>query len=171
MLKIAKKEPEKVQKSKGEWQYDKIASILGKWAWVILLLDALIYIIIGIYAEVLAYQLVERACAAWRIINPLIPCPTLYAATFTNIWYIIGAIATVLFAILIVKPRFSSKCAAKEWDVLMDDVLVIGGIRFPWMFIWCIIAAIFGQGWGTFPIVIPALLLIFAGPKPYEWKA
>ena len=164
---MANKEPEKVTKSKGEWQYEKIVSIVGKWAWVILLLDALIYIILGIYYEALAAQTIATACAAW----PIPPCPFVYTVSATNIWYIVGAIATVLFAILIVKPRFSNKCAAKEWDVLMDDVLVIGGIRFPWMFIWCIIAAIFGQGWGTFPIVIPALLLIFAGPKPYEWKA
>ena len=170
MLNMAEKEPEQVKKAKGEWQYEKIASILGKWAWVILLLDALIYIILGIYYEVLAYQLVERICAAWRLAFPGTPCSTLYIVTVSNIWYIVGAIATVLFAIMIVKPRFSDKCAAKEWDVLMEDVLVIGGVKIPWMFILSLIAAIFAQGWGTFPILIPAILLIFAGPKPYEWK-
>lgn len=163
---MAKKEPEKVIKSKGEWQYDKIVSIIGTWAWVILLLNALIYIILGIYYEALAAQTIAAACAAW----PFPPCPYVHTVSVTNIWYIVGAIATVLFAFIIVKPRFSSKCAAKEWDVLMDDVLVLGGVRIPWMFIWCIIAAIFGVGWGTFPILIPAILLIFAGPKPYEWK-
>ncbi len=167
---MAKKKPEEVKKSKGEWQYEKIVSILGQWAWVILLLDALIYVILGIYYEVVEFQLVQQTCAAWKLAFPTTPCPTLYAATFNNIWYIVGAIVTVLFSLLIVRPRFSNKCAVKEWDALMDDVLVLGGYRIPWMFIWCIIAAIFGVGWATFPILIPAILLIFAGPKPYEWK-
>jgi len=162
---MAKKKPEEVKKSKEEWQYEKIASIVGKWAWVILLLDALIYIILGIYWEAVAFQLYTSACA----LVPPGTCPP-YIVTGTNVWYIIGAIVTVLFSLLIVRPRFSNKCAAKEWDVLMEDVLVVGGFRIPWMFIWCIIAAIFGVGWATFPILIPAILLIFAGPKPYEWK-
>jgi len=168
---MAKEEPEKVTKSKGEWQYEKIVSLLGKWAWVVLLINVLIYIILGIYYEVVAFQLVQRACAAWSIAFPGQPCPTLYAATFTNIWYIVGAIVSVLLAILVVKPRFSNRCAKKEWDVLMDEVLVVGGVRIPWMFIWCLIVAIFSQGWGTLTMVVPAILLIFAGPKPYEWKA
>ena len=165
---MAKKKPEEVKKSKEEWQYEKITSILGKWAWVILLLDALIYIIIAIAGEIAIAQAVTAFCAAW---NPILgPCPRIYTPSATDVWYIIGAIITVIFSILIVRPRFSNQCAAKEWDVLMEDVLVVGEYRIPWMFIWCIIAAIFGQGWGTFPILIPAILLIFAGPKPYEWK-
>ena len=164
---MAKIENEEVKKPTGEWQYEKIVSIVGKWAWVILLLDELIYIILGIYYEALAAQTIARLCAVF----PPGTCPFVYTVSATNVWYIVGAIATVLFSIVIVKPRFSNKCAAKEWDALMDDVLVVGGVRIPWMFIWCLIAAIFGQGWGTFPIVVPALLLIFAGPKPYEWKA
>jgi len=165
---MAEKEPEEVKKSKGTWQYEKIASILGKWAWVILLLDALIYIIIAIAGEIAIAQGVANFCAIWP--PAMGPCPRIYTPSPTDIWYIVGAIITVIFAILIVRPRFSNKCAAKEWDDLIDDVLVVGGIRIPWMFIWSLIAAIFAQGWGTFPILIPAILLIFVGPKPYEWK-
>ena len=165
---MAKKKPEVVKESKGEWQYEKIASILGKWAWVILILNAVIYLIVGIVTEILAAQTAATLCATYWI-GPT-PCPWMYTVGATSVWQIIGAIVTVLFAIIIVKPRFSNKCAAQEWDILMDDVLVVGGVRIPWMFIWCIITAIFGQGWGTFPILIPAILLIFAGPKPYEWK-
>ena len=163
---MAEKEEKDVKKTTGVWKYEQVASILGKWAWVILLLDALIYIILGIYFEVDAYQDIVKLCASLPS-----PCPWEYEVDATHVWYIVGAVVSAIFAVVIVKPRFSDKCAAKEWDELTDDVLVIGGYRIPWMFIWCLIAAIFGQGWGTFPILVPALFLIFAGPKPYEWKA
>ena len=126
---MAKKKPEEVKKSKEEWQYEKIASIVGKWAWVILLLDALIYLILGIVYEVQIAQAAAAFCAAW---NPLLgPCPRIYTPSATDVWYIIGAIITVIFSILIVRPRFSNQCAAKEWDVLMEDVLVVGEYRIP----------------------------------------
>ena len=168
--KESKPKPKPKPKAKEEWQYEKIASIVGKWAWVILLLDALIYIILGIYYEVVAFQLVQQACAGWPV-GLLGPCPAVYTVSATDVWYIVGAIITVIYAVLIVRPRFSNKCAEKDWDYLMNDVVVLGGYRIPWMFIWSILAAIFGQGWGTFHILLPALILPFAGPKPYGCKA
>ncbi len=69
------------------------------------------------------------------------------------------------------KAYFSSKCANKDWDGLYNWVIPLGSIRFPWMLFWGIVVEVLGYGWGGFAIIIPALVLIFAGPKPYEWKA
>ena len=81
-------------------------------------------------------------------------------------------IIIILLAIAIIRPKFSNKCAAKDWDSLHNWTLNLGGIRLPWMLIWGIIIDIFSWWyWGGLVIIIPALFLIFAGPKKYEWKA
>ena len=87
-----------------------------------------------------------------------------------GVWYLIGAGLSVALAIIIIKPRFSNKCADKDWDSLINDVLVLGSIRIPWMLIWGIIITVVGQWWAGLTILIPVFFLIFAGPKPYNWK-
>jgi len=121
---------------------------LGKWAWVIAVINGLVYLLWGII---------------WFAFIPF----SFMDATY--IWYIISGIITIIIAIIIVKPRFSSKCAAKDWDYLLNDVLTLGNLRIPWMLVWGILIEIFGNWWGGLPILIPAILLIFMGPKPYDW--
>ena len=89
-----------------------------------------------------------------------------------DVWEIIWAIIIILLAFAIIRPKFSNKCANKDWDSLYNWFLNLGGIKIPWMLIWGIIIEAFSwYWWGGLPILIPALVLIFAGPKPYEWKA
>lgn len=142
---------QKVSSSEGNPNWENIESfvtILGKWAWVIAVINGVVYLLWGII---------------WFAFIPF----SFMNATY--IWYIISGIITIIIAIIIVKPRFSSKCAAKDWDYLLNDVLTLGNIRIPWMLVWGILIEIFGNWWGGLPIIIPALLLIFMGPKPYDW--
>jgi len=84
---------------------------------------------------------------------------------------IIGGIITILISFLIIKLKFSSKCAIKDWDNLYNWVLEIGNIRLPWMLLWGIILEIFGYGWAGIPVIVCSIFLLFAGPITYDWKA
>lgn len=152
---IQKEKTQKASSGEGNPNWENIESfvtILGKWAWVIVIINGAFYIFWGIY---------------WLIIGLSFP-PLIFVSPF-DIWNIIGGIAVIILAIIIVKPRFSNKCAAKDWDYLLNDVLTLGNLRIPWMLIWGIIIQILGNWWGGLPILIPAILLIFMGPKPYDW--
>ncbi|MBN1802023.1 MAG: hypothetical protein JW891_10980 [Candidatus Lokiarchaeota archaeon] len=165
-------EQEKKPKPKGKWQHENWVSILGKWTWVILLVNALVYILWPIvtiattYSEWLSLKQLYDA----SYIPGIMPPYPAYPLDAYLIWEIIAAIILVIFAIAIVRPRFSKPCADKDWDKLLDDVLVLGSVRIPWMLIWGIITEILGQWWGGAPIFVVAFVLIFAGPKPYSWK-
>jgi hypothetical protein len=89
---------------------------------------------------------------------------------FLDIVDIIFSIITIIIAIVYVKPRFSSKCEDKNWEYLYNDVLVLGNIRIPWMLIMGILLEIFGFWWGGALVLICAFILLFFGPKPYNWS-
>jgi len=147
--KEVKTQPTSSGEGNPNWQnVEPFVTLLGKWAWVIAVINGLVYLFWGIM---------------WFAFIPF----SFMDATY--IWYIISGIITIIIAIIIVKPRFSSRCAAKDWDHLLNDVLTLGNLRIPWMLIWGILIQIFGNWWGGLPIIIPALLLIFMGPKPYDW--
>ncbi len=153
---IQKEKTQKASIGEGNPNWENIESfvtILGKWAWVIVIINGLIYLFWGIYG---------------LIVGLSFPPPFTFVSPF-DIWNIISGIAVIILAIIIVKPRFSNKCAAKDWDYLLNDVLTLGNLRIPWMLIWGIIIEILGNLWGGLPILIPAVLLIFMGPKPYDW--
>lgn len=149
----SKKEPSSL------WEtLEPIVIPLGRWAWVIAFLNGLISIIwwfvtLGIWLPVLA----DPAIA------PFVPW-------FDIVWYILVAIVEIIFAILILRPRFSNKFKEQDWDYLLNDVLVLGNFRFPWMFVWAIILTIFSWSyWGGAAVWFCSVILIFFGPKPYQW--
>lgn len=141
-----------------EWKHASWVSSLGKWAWVIIIINGILGIIVNII-------LIAEIVAIYANLPGVSP------PIFWNVWGIIWAILIILVAFAIIRPNFSEKCAAKDWDNLYNWFLNIGDIKIPWMLIWGIIIEGFGwYWWGGLPILIPALVLIFAGPKPYEWK-
>lgn len=143
------------EKSSSNWnKYESFVSILGQWAWIIILVDAVIYFFLGIW--VLAWEGIIWMVWAGGIAY--------------GIWLIICAIITAALAILIVKPRFSDKCASKDWDFILNDVVVLGNLKIPWMLIFGIVIEVVGQWWGGLPILIPMIFLLFSGPKQYNWK-
>jgi hypothetical protein len=133
-----------------EWNHASWVSPLGKWAWLLVIINAVVDIIWGLY-----------------ILIPFIGIPYLMGP---GIWLVIGGIINALIAFFIILPKFSNKCAKKDWDFLLNWVIPLGNFRFPWMLFWGIILEIFGYGWGGLPVLIPAFVLLFAGPKPYEWS-
>lgn len=140
-------------------KYESFVSELGKWAWIIVLISGVIYVFWGIWI------------LAWGGIRGLWGLGGLWLlGRAEGVWYLIGAGLSVALAIIVIKPRFSNKCTDKDWDSLLNDVLVLGSIRIPWMLIWGIIITVVGQWWAGLTILIPAFFLIFAGPKPYNWK-
>lgn len=166
-----KKEEKKKAKRKGEhpnWKhYEKWVHIIGKWAWVWVILNGFFYVIFGIWG--LYWTSAVGSAAATVGVYSYVATDIAYlTAQYT--WYIIGGIILIVLGLLIVKKRFSDKCRDKDWNGLLDDVIIIGKYRIPFMLILGILAEIFGQWWGGFAILFPAVILIFWGPKEYEWK-
>ncbi|KKM89254.1 hypothetical protein LCGC14_1250490 [marine sediment metagenome] len=147
-----------------EWKHASWVSSLGKWAWIIVIINGIIEII---YFIVLISEIAALNASLPPSFQILIP--------FWNIWGVIAGVIIILIGYIIIRPKFSEKCATKDWDALYNWFLSIGDLRIPWMLIWGIILEILSLGWwvggwGGVVILISALVLIFAGPKPYEWK-
>ena len=118
-------------------------------AWLIGIINGIIYIFWGIYAlVVLGYFGI------------------LYASA---IFWIIGGIINILLSLIFVRPRFSTPCKNKDWDALYNDYILLGNFKLPFMILLGILMEIFGYYWGGFAVLIPALILLFAGPKQYNW--
>jgi len=141
-----------------EWQHASWVSTLGKWAWIIGILNGLAGILWSLY------QIIVLSVAwAWP--------PGAYVPT-TEIWWIIASIVGIVISLLIIRPKFSKPCSEKDWDALYGWVLNLGGFNIPWMFIWGLLLFPFGwYGWGGFAVLIPAVMLVFAGPKEYNWSS
>ena len=140
-----------------EWQHASWVSTLGKWAWVIGILN-------GIFGIIWALYQIIVLTAAWSWL------PGAYTPT-TEIWWIIASIVGIVISFLIIRPKFSNPCGAKDWDALYGWVLNLGGLNIPWMFIWGLLLFVFGwYGWAGLAVLIPAVMLIFAGPKEYNWS-
>ena len=93
------------------------------------------------------------------------------SATGNLAWGIISTILEILLSWFWVKPKFSDKCVARDWDGLLDDVLLLGEFRIPWMLVMGILLEIFGYGWIGLTVLGPAIVIIFFGPRqPYNWR-
>jgi len=135
-----------------EWQHASWVSTLGKWAWIIGVVNGLLGILVT----------VGLSFVYWWI--------PLYLVS--NIWNIIASIIGIVIALLIIRPKFSNPCGAKDWDALYGWVLNLGGTNIPWMFIWGLFLFLFGwYGWGGLAVLLPAVMLIFAGPKEFNWSS
>ncbi len=137
---------EEVKKTE-EWQHASWVSFLGMIAWIFGIVSGAIEIIVG-----------------------LLGLPLVAFGLGYPIWYIISGIIAILISFFVILPKFSSKCSKKDWDALYNWTLTLGNIRFPWMLIWGAIMSTFGWGYGGALILVPSFVLLFAGPKPYEWK-
>ena len=152
-----------------EWKHAGWVSGLGKWAWIILFVLGIIHIIVGLATAIPAIALWQSAKAAWDLAFPGTPYPTAMPGIGFLIWNIIGAVISIFVALIIIRPKFSKPCGEKDWEALYGWTLKLGA-NIPWMFIWGIIYVIFG--FWNFPgifILLPAIMLIFAGPRKYEW--
>ncbi|TFG30240.1 MAG: hypothetical protein EU532_01255 [Promethearchaeota archaeon] len=163
-----KTEPKKPKpkKSSGDEGLMNLANFLGKIAWIIVLIEGFIFIFWGIYylywASVVTQ--VSEQYGVYSYVAADIATLTLY-----GVLYIIGGILGILFAVAFVKPRFSNKWADKDYDYLLNDVIKLGSTRIPLFLIIGIILEIFMSWWGGLIILVPLLILIFAGPKEYKW--
>jgi len=152
-----------------EWKHAGWVSGLGKWAWIILFVLGIIGLIAGLATAIPAIVAWEalRAYYASLALPFTVPMPI-----GGLIWNIIGAVISILIAFIIIRPKFSKPCGAKDWEALYGWTLKLGGANVPWMFIWGLVYAIFG--WYNFPaifILLPAIMLIWMGPRKYNWKA
>ena len=136
-------------------KYEKFVSEFGKWAWIIGILSGIIDFIWGLYGIIVLSSLPF----GWGI-----------SAMGTPIWLVLSGIFAIIVSYLIIKPKFSEKCANQDWGFLLNWIILLGNFRFPWMLFWGIIMCIFGYGWGGIPILIPSILLLFAGPIKFEWS-
>ena len=137
--------------AESEWQHASWVSTLGKWAWIIGLLNGILGIVVT----------VSLSFVFWW--NPY------YLGA--NFWNIIASIIGIVIVLLIIRPKFSNPCGAKDWDALYNWTLKLGNASVPWMFIWGILLFMFGwYGWGGLAVLLPAVMIIFAGPKEYKWS-
>ena len=140
-----------------EWKHANWVSMVGKLAWIFVLINGIAGVIYGIATLV-------------GVLIAYAPFPFLPKPVFFPIWYMIWGFIVLIVALLIVRPKFSKKCGEKDWDALYGWVLNLGKLRFPWMLFWGAVIEIFGfWGWGGLMILIPAFVLLFAGPKKYNW--
>lgn len=153
----AKSKPAQKKGPSDAWNsLEKFVIIIGTWAWLIGLISGIYYVLSGIIG-LIARQI---GIYLWWALGYGIG---------TNIWYVISGAICIVISLAIVLPRFSMKCKNEDWDFLYNDVLVLGSFRFPLMLLWGGLLAAFGYGWGGAAVLFPAFVLLFAGPKPYEW--
>ena len=139
-----------------EWQHASWVSAVGKWAWVIVIISDIIGIIVSLYSLITWVALV----GFYGI-----------AGSGASTWNIFASIIGIIIALFVIRPKFSNPCGEKDWDALYGWVLKLGGLNIPWMFIWGVLLFLFGwYGWGALFVLIPAVMLIFAGPKEYKWS-
>jgi hypothetical protein len=125
--------------------------ILGKWAWVIGLLNGILGIIYNIYNSYISY--------------------VIYRSYFSyNIYEIIFCFSGIIIALLIIRPKFSIPCGEEDVNALYRWGLNLGIVNIPWMLIWGFLLFLFGwYGWGGLLVLIPAVIIIFIGPTEYKW--
>ena len=123
---------------------ENIISFVGKFSWIILAIIS-IFLIIG------------------AIVN-----------FFEDIigWGIVKLVGVAIMAYLIwtYGKIYAQKCKEKDWSFLVNDVMVLGSIRIPKMLLYGIVVALITYGMGVILIILPALLIIFAGPEEFSWK-
>jgi hypothetical protein len=154
-----------------EWKHAGWVSGLGKWAWIILFVLGILGIVFNLVGALALIPSWEAARNLWLIAFPGVPY-TVPHPIAGIIWPLIGGIISIILALFIIKPKFSKPCGEKDWEALYGWTLKLGGANIPWMFIWGIVYAIFG--WYNFPaifILLPAIMLIWMGPRKYNWKA
>jgi hypothetical protein len=142
-----------------EWQHASWVSTLGKLAWIFGLINGIIDLVWGI--GFLAY---------WFPIYSISPYLSFGLGIY--VWNIIGGIIMILLSLIIIRPKFSKPCGNKDWDALYNWTLKLGSLRLPWMLIWGVVFAIFSwYYWAAVFILLPAIMLLFVGPKKYDWSA
>ncbi|MBY9016310.1 MAG: hypothetical protein KGD68_11500 [Candidatus Lokiarchaeota archaeon] len=154
-----------------EWKHAGWVSSLGKWAWIILFALGIIRILYELAILIPTMLIWEEARAAFALLYPgvLYTVPNPIAGL---IWPLIGGIISIIVSLFIIRPKFSKPCGEKDWETLYGWTLKFGSINVPWMFIWGIIFMIFGWYYvtGAF-VMLPAIMLIWAGPREYNWNA
>jgi len=139
-----------------EWQHASWVSTLGKWAWIAIIVFDIIGLIISIGS-------IATAIAIFGFYG-------LIGAGVTS-WTIFATIIGILISLFVIRPKFSNPCGKKDWDALYGWVLNLGGFKVPWMFIWGLLLFLFGwYGFGGLFVLVPAFMLIFMGPKEYNWS-
>lgn len=123
---------------------EDIISFVGKFSWIILAIIA-IWLIIGAIINFLGDII------GWGIIQ------------------LVG-VAIMAYLVWTYGKIYSQKCKEKDWSFLVNDVLVIGSFQMPKMLAYGIVVAFITYGTGVIFIVLPALLIIFAGPEEFSWK-
>ncbi|MFX1453915.1 MAG: hypothetical protein ACFFDB_00935 [Promethearchaeota archaeon] len=138
-----------------EWKQASWVSFLGMIAWILGIISGIIYVIWGLTAAI------TLAAVPLGLGLPFMGIP---------VWQIISGIIAILISFFIILPKFSRKCQKKDWEGLLNWNFNIGGIKFPWMLFWGIMLEIFSYGWGGFLVIVLSLVLLFAGPRKYDWK-
>ena len=123
---------------------ENIISFVGKFSWIILAIIA-IWLIIGAIINFLGDII------GWGIVQ------------------LVG-VAIMAYLVWTYGKIYSQKCKEKDWSFLVNDVLVIGSFQMPKMLAYGIVVAFITYGTGVILIVLPALLIIFAGPEEFSWK-
>jgi hypothetical protein len=158
--------------TESQWESEKGWVItLGTWAWLFSLANGIVYIIWGIV--ILFVQTgVQTATTPFIPYLPSTVSTVWYSSRATGIYYLIGGSFNIIFSIAVVKFKFSNKVKERDWDFLYDEhILKLGSVRFPLMLLWGILLAAFGYGWGGVLVLVVVFMLLFAGPREYQWKS
>ena len=163
-----------VQKNDTWSSIEKWVALAGKFSWVWLLLQIVIglFITIAAFAPIAFLQVQIDALVTTDALYELYLAPLAAAkAQYVRaiVWYFIGAAVSITALIIFILP-FAHKCGERDWEFLVNDVVVIAGYRIPKMLILGVVLEIFTQGYGGLLVLIPVLLILFLGPVPVQWK-
>ena len=144
----------KKETTSGSWaSMEPIVVGMGTWSWVLVLVAAAVDIGWGIYG---------LSLWGWSLGIGYYG----YYGGSIYIWYIIGGIVELLLLFIYVLKTFVPKCKAKDWEFLLSDSIF--SPKFPKMIFFAILLFVFSPAieyCGGALVIIPAILLLVAGPK------
>jgi len=131
----------------------------------------------------------EYENAIWRALSPHFPQFSRYISMILLIgnliflffaWFpfvnqplpvleLIMLIGNLMIIGLYIQPFFVRYCVIEEYEKIINDAILIKNFRFPKCLFFGILTSIFDY-WFGLALLIPAIILVFLSPFPFQWK-
>jgi hypothetical protein len=133
-------QPEKSDEVTPSRKVSKVIYWLGSNAWILTTFITLIFFIVGLF----------------RLFSG-------------GLWFVISSLLAFGLGFYVLKP-FSDQVKHEQYYYILNDVWMLGGLRFPKIIPLSVILAIFLQGYGALLFLIPVIVIVFFGPVKSQGK-
>lgn len=134
-------EPKQTSSNSSWDSLENIVSIVGKYAWILLVIQKFIQFL----GVILSFSL---GGLIWFLVS--------FAIVGAAVWFFL--------------LPFAKRCGEKDWHGIKNNVFILGDLRIPKMLAISIGLVIFTNGWGGLLILIAVVLILFIEPEPVQWK-